>query len=41
MTYKQFDVVVEAATKKRPALILSDAASFNQLVNKSGIKTLG
>ncbi len=48
MTYKQFDVVVvpfpftdKAATKKRPALILSDAASFNQLVNKSGIKTLG
>ena len=42
MTYKQFDVVVvpfpftdRAATKKRPALIISDASSFNQSTQKS------
>ena len=42
MTYKQFDVVVvpfpftdRAATKKRPALIISDATAFNQSTQKS------
>ncbi len=42
MTYKQFDVVVvpfpftdRAATKKRPALIISDATAFNKSTFKS------
>ena len=42
MTYKQYDVVVvpfpftdRTATKKRPALIISDATTFNQPVKKS------
>ncbi len=42
MTYKQFDVVVvpfpftdSSATKKRPALIVSDAAAFNRVTKKN------
>ena len=42
MTYKQFDVVVvpfpftdRTATKKRPALIISDATRFNKSIRKS------
>jgi mRNA interferase MazF len=42
VTYKQFDVVVvpfpftdSAATKKRPALIISDTTAFNKLTQKS------
>jgi mRNA interferase MazF len=42
MTYKQFDVVVvpfpftdRTATKKRPALIISDAMAFNKFTKKS------
>ena len=42
MTYKQFDVVIvpfpftdRAATKKRPALIISDATAFNKFTQKS------
>ena len=42
MTYKQFDVVVvpfpftdSTATKKRPALVISDATTFNKSVKKS------
>lgn len=42
MTYKQFDVVVvpfpftdSTTTKKRPALVISDATTFNQPVSKS------
>ena len=42
MTYKQFDVVVvpfpfteRAATKKRPALIISDVTAFNKSTWKS------
>ncbi len=42
MTYKQFEVVVvpfpftdKTATKKRPALILSDASNFNKSAKKS------
>ena len=42
MTYKQFDVVVvpfpftdSSATKKRPALVISNAATFNKSTKKS------
>ena len=42
MTYSQFDVVVvpfpftdSKATKKRPALIVSDATAFNKATGKS------
>ncbi|MGK7952983.1 MAG: type II toxin-antitoxin system PemK/MazF family toxin [Xenococcaceae cyanobacterium] len=42
MTYKQFDVVVvpfpftdSSATKKRPALVISDATTFNKSTKKS------
>ena len=42
MTYKQYDVVVvpfpftdSKATKKRPALIISDATRFNRSTKKS------
>jgi mRNA interferase MazF len=42
VTYKQFDVVVvpfpftdRTATKKRPALIISDATAFNKSTHKS------
>lgn len=42
MTYKQFDVVVvpfpftdSTATKKRPALIVSNAVTFNKSTSKS------
>lgn len=42
VTYKQFDVVVvpfpftdSTATKKRPALVISDAVTFNKSTNKS------
>lgn len=42
MTYKQFEVVVvpfpftdRTATKKRPALIISSATTFNQFIDKS------
>ncbi len=42
MTYRQFDVVVvpfpftdATATKKRPALVISDAVTFNNSVKKS------
>ncbi|MGL5942284.1 MAG: type II toxin-antitoxin system PemK/MazF family toxin [Waterburya sp.] len=42
VTYNQFDVVVvpfpftdRTATKKRPALIISDAMAFNKFTNKS------
>lgn len=42
VTYKQFDVVVvpfpftdSSATKKRPALVISDASAFNKSNNKS------
>ena len=42
MTYKQYDVVVvpfpftdSKATKKRPALIISDATKFNRSTKKS------
>jgi mRNA interferase MazF len=42
VTYKQFDVVVvpfpftdSKATKKRPALIISDATTFNRSIKKS------
>lgn len=42
VTYKQFDVVVvpfpftdSSATKKRPALVISDATTFNKSTNKS------
>jgi mRNA interferase MazF len=42
VTYKQFDVVVvpfpftdATASKKRPALIISDASTFNNSIKKS------
>ena len=42
MTYRQFDVVVvpfpftdSTTTKKRPALVISDATTFNQSIKKS------
>ena len=42
MTYKQFEVVVvpfpftdSSATKKRPALVISDATKFNKSTKKS------
>ncbi|WP_370314526.1 type II toxin-antitoxin system PemK/MazF family toxin [Thalassolituus sp.] len=42
MTYKAYDVVVvpfpftdRATTKRRPALVLSDAAAFNSVVGQS------
>jgi mRNA interferase MazF len=42
MTYKQFDVVVvpfpftnSTATKKRPALVISDVTKFNKSTKKS------
>ena len=47
MTYKQFEVVVipfpftdSSVTKKRPALIISDATTFNKSTKKSVMATI-